>query len=127
VELGFLRLRRWWRTRERWEIDMIIWEEEEIMAETMEDQTGSNLMEYTEVITFSANLSLVLGGLGRISTKILSDLGEGRGNSPIKGEVHMGKAMGNSITARVEEEELGQGTIPGAEHCICAESHTYKL
>jgi hypothetical protein len=33
------------------------------MVETMDDQTGSNLMEVTEVITFSAHLSLILGSL----------------------------------------------------------------
>jgi hypothetical protein len=68
---------------------MIAWEEEEIMAKKMVDQTDNNNMEDTEVTPSNAHPSLVLGNLGGTSTRTLRDLGEDRGNSTTKAEVHL--------------------------------------
>jgi hypothetical protein len=61
---------------------MMVWEEEEIMEEKVVDQTDINNLEDTEVTTFNALSSRVLGNLGGINIKTPRDLGAGQIQQP---------------------------------------------
>jgi hypothetical protein len=55
---------------------------QEILQEKEEDQVGSNNLVDIEVTISNTHLSIVLGNLGEISTRIASELEEDKG-SPI--------------------------------------------